>query len=240
MNKMNRMYRRKTAVADVEIAGASDEMDVIEEENEEGMVDDLGDDIGEKSQQIKVLISRMAALEHYNALDDIDFVVEAIGKRDYDGSPALDVLPSHDGVGQRRREKVKEYIHCLTCWVEGMDVDDAVAEFKSDEKLLRTIYIHLGEPDEEKTSLALLLIKSLKEKSASPEDSISDISDEEFVGYVYKTILGRNPGDDDLRLRLTQLKRGRTRQEMIKDILESKESSRRMLNMIAESIDTTE
>lgn len=229
---MNKMYRRKVAVADVEIADANEEIqeaDVDEEKDQNEM--------GEKTQQIKILISRMADLDHYNAIQDIEFITEAIGKKDYAGSPALDVLPSNDGIERERREKVKEYIHCLICWAESMDVEDAIAEFKADEKLLRNIYIHLGELDDEKRILAFELIKSLREKSSSPEDAISDVSDEDFVGYVYETILGREPGSDDLKMRLMQLKRGRTRQEIIRDVLESKESSRRMLAMIAETID---
>ncbi len=192
--------------------------------------------MGDSAQQIGILISRMADLQHYSAFSDIDFIVDAIGRKDYEGSPALDVLPSHEGIDQARREKVKEYTHILTCWTEGKDVEDAVAEFKSDEKLLRQMYVRLGELDEDKKRLAMSLINVLEKQATSPEDAISDISDEDFISYVYKTILDREPDADDLRLRLTQLKRGGTRQELIKDILESRENSRRMLSMIANSI----
>jgi len=102
--------------------------------------------------------------------------------------------------------------------------------------LLRNVYIHLDELDEEKKWLALCLTKTLKEKASSPEDVVSEISDEEFIAYVYNTILGRNPDDDDLQLRLAELERGKTREELIRSILESKESRKRMLTEIAESI----
>ena len=229
---MSRMYRRKDAATDVDVGIAVSDNGVEQMETSEERPGNAEENV----QQIRALISRMADLYHYNAINDIDFIIDAIGKKNYMGSPALDVLPSHDGLGRKRRERVREYIHSLTCWAEGKDVEDAVAEFKSDEKLLRNIYIYLGDPDEEKKNLALTLINILKERSTSPEDAISEISDEEFISYVYKTILGREPDEDDARLRLMQLKRGRTRQELLKDILESRESNRRMLTMIAESI----
>jgi hypothetical protein len=178
----------------------------------------------------------MADLSHYRAFNDIDFIIEAIGKKDYPSSPALDVLPSYDDIDHERREKVKEYIYCLTSWAEAKDVEDAVAEFKASENLLRNVYIHLDELDEEKKWLTLCLTKTLKEKASSPEDVVSEISDEEFIAYVYNTILGRGPDDDDLQLRLAELERGKTREELIRSVLESKESRKRMLTEIAESI----
>jgi len=199
------------------------------------MEEELGE-VEEKVQQVRALISRMADLSHYRAFNDIDFIIEAIGKKGYPSSPALDVLPSYDDIDHERREKVKEYIYCLTSWAEGKDVEDAVAEFKASENLLRNVYIHLDELDEEKKWLALCLTKTLKEKASSPEDVVSEISDEEFIAYVYNTILGRNPDDDDLQLRLAELERGKTREELIRSILESKESRKRMLTEIAESI----
>lgn len=231
---MNRMSRRKLAVADVDFD--IDILEVNDEVNEMDIAEGRPGNTEENAQQVRALISRMADLNHYNAINDVDFIVEAIGTKDYAGSPALDVLPSHEGLDQRRRERIREYIHILSCWAEGKDLEDAVSEFKSDEKLLRRMYLYLGDLDEEKEDLALALVASLKEKSTSPEDVISEISDEEFISYLYRTILDREPDEDDARSRLMQLKRGRTRQELISDILESRESSRRMLTMIAESI----
>jgi len=91
------------------------------------MEEELGE-VEEKVQQVRALISRMADLSHYRAFNDIDFIIEAIGKKGYPSSPALDVLPSYDDIDHERREKVKEYIYCLTSWAEGKDVEDAVAE----------------------------------------------------------------------------------------------------------------
>jgi hypothetical protein len=225
---MNKIYRwrdipAEKAESDTEIQ----QIDAMEEE--------LGE-MGERVQQIRALISRIADLSHYRALDDIDFMIEAIGAKDYSGSPALDILPSHEDTDRERRESVREYIYCLTAWAEEKDVEDAVAEFKANEKLLRNTYIHLGEPDEEKKWLALCLARTLKEKVASPEDVISEIPDEEFVVSVYKTILDREPNGDDLNLKLLDLKRGKTRQELIQDVLGSRESRKRMLTEVAKSI----
>ena len=211
----------------------------IESDKEIQQIDAIEEELGEirrQIQQIRILISRLADLSHYLIFEDIDFVIKAIGGKDYPGSPALDVLPSYEDIGRERRESVKEYVYCLTAWAEGKDVEDAVAEFRADEKLLRNIYTNLGKLDEERKWLALCLAKTLKEKAASPEDIVSEISDEEFVIYVYKTVLGREPDEDDLNLKLTELRRGRARQQLIQDILESKESQKRMLAEIAESI----
>ena len=194
------------------------------------------DDLGEKVQQIKALVLRMAELSHYRAFADIDFIIKAVGEKDYDGSPALDVLPSHEDIDRDLREKVKEYIYCLTSWVEEKDLEDAVAEFKADERFLRNTYMQLGELDEEKKSLATFLAENLQEKVASPEDIVSEISNEDFIVYAYKTILGRAPDDDDFKLKMIELNRGKTRQELIKDILKSRESHKRMMTEIADSI----
>jgi len=217
----------------------TEQEDALEEESDE--VSDVGlsevsGEMGEKVQQIKALIARNSDLLHYRAFDDIDFIIEAIGKKNYSGSPALDVLPSHDGIDRERREKAKDYIQCLSSWTEGKDVEDAVAEFKASEKLLRSTYAQLGVLDEDKKQLALFLAENLGEKVASPEDAILEVSDEEFINYVYNAILGRGPDDDDFNLRLMELRRGKTRQELITEILESRESSRRMVSEIAKSI----
>jgi hypothetical protein len=225
---MNKIYRwRNIPVANAESDAEIQEINAMEEE--------LGE-VEQKAEQVRALISRIADLSHYRAFDDIDFIIEAVGEKDYPGSPALDVLPSHDDIDHERREKVKEYIYCLTSWAEGKDVEDAVAEFKANEKVLRNTYVHLGELDEEKKWLVLCLTKTLKEKASSPEDVVSEVTDEEFIAYLYKTILGRGPDDDDLNLRLAELGRGKTRQELIKSVLESKESRKRMLTEIAETI----
>ncbi len=243
---MNKIYRRKNTITedaelDMEIQQTEQE-DALEEEFDE--VSDVGlsevsGEMGEKVQQIEALVARNSDLLHYRAFDDIDFIIEAIGKKDYSGSPALDVLPSHDGIDRERREKTKDYIQCLSSWAEGKEVEDAVAEFKASEKLLRSTYAQLGVLDEDKKQLALFLAENLGEKVASPEDAILEVSDEEFINYVYNAILGRGPDDDDFNLRLMELRRGKTRQELITEILESRESSRRMVSEIAKSIKTS-
>jgi len=225
---MNKIYRWRNIPT--ENAGTDRDVQQINTMQEE-----LGD-IEEKTQQVKTLMSRMADLSHYRAFNDIDFIIEAIGKKGYTGSPALDVLPSYEDIDHERRDKVKEYIYCLTSWAEGKELEDAVSEFKASENLLRNIYIHLGELDEERKWLALCLTKTLKERVSSPEDVVSEVSNEEFIVYVYNTILGREPDDDDLQLRLAELGRGKTREDLIKSILESKESRKRMLAEVAKSI----
>lgn len=226
---MNRLYRRKNAL--LENAGTDMEIQQMNELEE----DDLSES-GEKVQQIRALIDRIADLSHYRAFNDIDFIVEATGAKDYPGSPALDVLPSQDEIDRDRRERLKDYICCLTTWADGANLEDAVDDFKASEKMLRNTYIHLGAADEEKKWLIQCLIDALKGMASSPEDVIYEITDEEFVLYLYKTILGREPDEDDRKLRLAELKRGKPRQELVKEVLESRESTRRMLTEIAASV----
>jgi len=225
---MNRIYRRK--------ADSTGTMEMDEQPQETEETEEEVDGIGEKVQHIGILLSRIADITHYRAFDDIDFMIGAIGAKEYAGSPNLDVLPSHEDIDRERRQSLKDYIYCLNCWLDGKDVEDAVGEYKANDKLVRNIYVRLGNFDEEKKWLAMNLVKMLEENVASPEDDILEISDEDFITYVYKTVLGRDPDPDDLRLRVMELKRGKERPDMIKDILESKESSRRMLAEIADSI----
>jgi hypothetical protein len=240
---MNKIYRWKNTSEekeepDIQIQEEEEEKEDLEERDMETMEEELSN-ISEKTHQIEVLISRVADLSHYRAFSDVDFVIDAIGKKDYEGSPALDVLPSNEEIDNERREKVKEYIYCLNSWAEGKSVEDAASEFKASEKLLRNIYIHLADFDEEKRELALSLSELLNGRVSSPEDVIHDISDEDFIIHVYEKILNRKPDDDDLKLRIMELRRGKTRQELIKDVLESKESSRRVLAEIAKSIESS-
>jgi hypothetical protein len=224
---MSKVYRWKNIPTEnVESDEEIQQTNAVEEE--------LGE-VEEKAQQVGALISRIADLSHYRAFNDIDFIIEAIGDKDYSGSPALDVLPSYDDIDHERREKVEEYIYCLTCWIEGRDVEDAVAESKANGKLLQDIYTYLGEPHEEKKWLALCLTKTLKGKVSSPEDVVSEIPDEEFIVCLYNTILGREPDDDDLQLKLMELRSGKTRQGLIEDVLQSKESRKRVLAEVAKS-----
>ncbi|MBD3181831.1 DUF4214 domain-containing protein [Candidatus Poribacteria bacterium] len=202
----------------------------------EDLINDVNDIQSKDIHQIKALIHRICEISHYRIFDDVDFLIEAIGKKDYEGSPALDVLPSHEDTDRERREKIKEYIYCLECWAEGKELDDAVSEFKVGENFLKKVYLYLGELDEDKKELAKALSVVLKEKSSSPDDVLAEISDEHFVNHVYKTVLGRKPEDDDMRLRLMELERGKTRNELIKDILESRESHRKMLLEIAMTV----
>jgi hypothetical protein len=236
---MNKIYRWKTAPEETAESDDIEIQEIQETDDMENAVDEDLAEVGEEVQQINALISRIAELSHYRAIDDVDFIIEAIGGKDYPGSPALDVLPSNDDIDSERREQVKEYIYCLNSWAEGKSVEDAVSEFKASEKLLRSIYIHLGELDEEKKLLVQTLAGNLNGKVSSPEDVILEISDEDFIIYVYGNILGRKPDEDDLSLKLMELRRGKTRQELIKDVLESKESARRMLTEIAQSIQSS-
>lgn len=227
---MNGIYRRKNDAAEnTGLALDTEQPDAVEEELSE---------VGEKVQQIRVLISRHSELSHYRAFDDIELIIEAIGNKDYPGSPNLDVLPSQECINRERRDKIKEYIYCISCWVDSKDLEDVIGEFKVNEKLLRNTYIHLGELDEEKKWLASCLVDSLSEEVFSPEDVVCEIPDEDFILHAYRTILDREPDDDDFRLRLIELKRGKTHEELIRDILESRENSRRMLAEIANSIKT--
>ena len=216
-----------------------DSMDLGTDRPQGSLPDQAREDVaelGEKAQLIRILIGRIPGLDHYRIFEDIEFLLEAIGKKDYEGSPALDVLPSSDDIERERRERVKEYIYCLKCWAEEKELDDAISEFKVSENLLRNVYLHLGDADLEKKHLALSLMNDLEEKAISPEDVLSEISDEDFIKHVYATILNREPDSDDMTLRLLELKHGRTRQELIKSVLESKESSRKAITEIAVSI----
>jgi len=191
----------------------------------------------EKVKQIEVLIDRISDPSHYRFFNDVDFIVDAIGEMDYPGSPAVDVLPSHDDIEIERRDMIKDYLFCLSMWSEGTSLEDALGEFKVNEKILRNIYRLLGALDGDKFDLVQYLIKSLEEKVSSPEDILSQVAEEEFIYHVYKTILGRDPDEDELKLKLMGFKRGKTRQELVREIMESRETNKRMLAEIAASIE---
>lgn len=229
---MNKLYRKKNTTFGVEEA----EMNEISDIND--IVEDL-EEFGEKNQYIEVLVDRIADPNHYRFFGDIDFIIEAIGAMNYPGNPAIDVLPSQDDIDQERRDIIKDYIFGLSSWLKGIELEDALGEFKANEKILRNVYIHLGDLDEDKKHLIQYLIDALSDKVSSPDDVISQITEEEFIFYVYKIILDREPDKDELKLKMMGLKRGQSRQKLIKEVMDSKENSKRMLNEIATSIELT-
>lgn len=185
-----------------------------------------------KVERIRALVSRIDPLDHYRAFENVEFVVSAIGKLDYPRYPAIDVLSRRGQIDEERRDQARRYIHCLASWLEGKDMDSAKADRPDCSELLGRTYAALGQADDYKRWLVMSLAKTLKEHTYLPWDFIAEHSDEEFVRAVYTTLLSREPSPDDLKFRLEELKAGKSRDTLFRQVLGSAECQAEQLQKV--------
>jgi hypothetical protein len=185
------------------------------------------------ARRIRALISRVDPLSHYKALENVDFLLAAIGDMDYPGSPAVDVLWRQGALDEERRAEVRAYIDALTAWLQGRTEASAAADAGDWAHIVEHVYVSLGEPDETKRWLVLSLRKTLKEHAYTPWDFIREFDDAMFVRAVYRAVLGRFPSEDDLRFRLEELTQGKSREAFLQEILDAPEHRRRHLVEVA-------
>ena len=182
------------------------------------MEDELGP-LPDAVEHVRALISRFDSLSHYRALDNLTFIIRAIGSSDYPGMPAVDVLWRHARIDDERRGQFKAYYQALRAWLAGKPLDRAAeGADEADE-----VYAALGESDPAKVWLAESLAKTLAECVLLPEDVIAEHDDEAYVRALYEAVLHRHPSPDDLRFRVEELASGRTRDELFADILNAAE-----------------
>ena len=172
---------------------------------------------------IRALISRFDSITHYKCEDNVRFLLDAIGAGTYPGCPAVDVLWRAWECEDDRRRRFRGYVHALRAWAEDVDAPpDAVTQHEE-------VSVALGEPDQHKRWLALSLAKTLDVFTYSPEDAAEELPPKDFVRRVYMTALGRNPSPDDLRNRLNELASGKSGEDLLREVLASKESCARQM-----------
>lgn len=187
-------------------------------------------------ERIRALISRIDPLSHYKAFENINFILDAIGKMDYPGSPAVDVLWRHGQIDEQRRKKTKGYVDCLSAWLSASTLDEARKAQPENSELLEFVYQALGRIDDSKKWLAMSLQKTLKEHAYTPWDHINESDDEIFIRGVYQSILHRQPSPDDLQFRLEELQNGKKREAFYQEILDAEEHRMSHLFQLAEFV----
>lgn len=185
---------------------------------------------------VRALISRIDPLSHYKIFDNIDFILEAIGKLDYPRSPAVDVLWRHGQIDPERRAFAKCYVRALEAWLEDKELAAATGTDAGCAEVTTAVYRALGDRTAAKRWLAMSLRKTLKEHAYEPWDTIQEHSDAEFVRAVYTSILGRPPSPDDLAFRLRELASGKSRVAFLEEILAAPEHQAGHLACIAEQL----
>ena len=78
-------------------------------------------------EHVRALISRFDSLAHYKALDNLAFILRAIGASDYPDMPAVDVLWHHERIDDERRTQFKAYYHAVRAWLDGQSLEEATA-----------------------------------------------------------------------------------------------------------------
>ena len=183
--------------------------------------------------RVRALISRFDSLVHYRTFDNVALLLDAIGRKTYPGSPAVDVLSRAWEIDEERRERVKGYARALAAWAEGRPRSAAAAAGSAVAAQCDDVYEALGEPDDEKRWLAASLGKTLKVHACTPQEQIDDAGAKEFVCAVYQAALGRTPSPDDLDFRVAELAAGKTREGLMDEVFGSDESRRRRLHEVA-------
>jgi hypothetical protein len=187
-------------------------------------------------ERIRALISRIDPLSHYKAFENIEFLLDAIGKLDYPRSPAVDVLWRFGQIDEDRRKEVKQYINALDNWLQDMGIEQAKQQQSDNTSVVDKVYDLLGESDDNKRWLAMCLKKTLKEHVYTPWDFINEIDDITFVRAVYKAILHRPPSPDDLQFRVEELRNGKDRQSFFLEIFDANEHHNSHLSKLADII----
>jgi hypothetical protein len=187
-------------------------------------------------ERIRALISRIDPLSHYKAFENIDFILDAVGKLDYPRSPAVDVLWRFGQIDDQRRDEIKRYITAVNTWLTVVSLDDAVAKQPDNSQILSKVYRFLGEIDENKRWLVMCLSKTLKEHAYTPWDFINESDDATFVTAVYESILHRHPSPDDLKFRLEELRNGKEREELFEEVFVAGEHKMSHLHGLASII----
>jgi len=198
-------------------------------------IDELERNLGElppEVERVRALISRFDSVVHYKAFDNLSLLLNAIGRKTYPGSPAVDVLTRAWEIDEQRHADFKAYVLALTCWSEGLDAADAEATHPDATDKVHEVYKTLGERDEQKAWLAASLAKTLKAFTFTPEDDIDSFGDEEFICGVYEAALGRQPSSDDLKFRVVELRAGKTRPDFIREIFDANESQQRRMQEV--------
>ena len=148
--------------------------------------------VSDEASRIRALISRIDSLTHYKALDNLSFILRAIGDMTYPGAPAVDVLWREYEIERERRERFIRYAKAAQAWADGAKDETQTAESKE-------TYDALGEPAPEKTWLAVCLAKTLREMAYEPDDYIAEHSDEAYAEAAYRGTLRREPSDEERR-----------------------------------------
>ncbi len=196
----------------------------------------IEDELGpfpDEVEHVRALISRFDSLSHYRALDNLAFIMRAIGASEYPGMPAVDVLWRHERIEDERRERFKALYQALRAWLAVQSLEQAASSAASAPEEAEEVYAALGERDGPKVWLAESLAKTLAEHVLLPEDVIAEHDDEAYVKALYEAVLHRHPSPDDLRFRVGELRNGRTRDEMLTDILNAAEHTGHVLGHVA-------
>jgi len=177
---------------------------------------------------IRALISRFDAVVHYRAAENLSLLVNAIGNGTYRDYPAVDVLARSWQIDEERRLWFMSWSRALTAWSRS-EPNEFQLTMDSRVVVLDDL---LGARSTDKEWLAASLGKTLKCFVETPQERISDLSDETFVRAVYQAALGRDPSADDLSFRVQELAMGKDRQVFVDEVFASKESNARRLYRI--------
>ena len=194
----------------------------------------IEDELGpfpDEVEHVRALISRFDSLSHYRALDNLTFIVRAIGASDYPGMPAVDVLWRHERIDDERRGQFRAFYQALRAWLAGKPLEQAGADAST--TAAAEAYAALGERDGAKVWLAESLARTLAEYVLLPEDIIAEHGDEAYITALYEAVLHRHPSSDDLQFRVAELRNGRTRDEMFDDILNAAEHTQHVRAHVA-------
>ena len=180
----------------------------------------------EKFHQIRALISRYDAANHYRSEANLQFLVKAIREGDYPGYPAIDVMTRAWEIDEGRRQKFIVWAKAFTEWASG---ESSYIKFGGRRSQTDELF---GERTSGKEWLVASLAKTLRCFLDTPADRVAALNDETFVRLVYLDALGREASPDDLGFRIKELSRGKERSAFMREVYNSEEVIRRRLRDI--------
>jgi hypothetical protein len=180
----------------------------------------------ENSHQIRALISRYDAANHYRSEANLQFLVKAIREGDYPGYPAIDVMTRAWEIDEGRRQKFIAWAKAFAGWASG---ESSYIKFGGRRSQTDELF---GERTSGKEWLVASLAKTLRCFLDTPADRVAALNDETFIRAVYLDALGREPSPDDLGFRVKELSKGKERSAFMREVYNSEEVIRRRLRDI--------
>lgn len=131
-----------------------DESEIDEETRKISIMQEKLGRIPKWASDVRQQITCISPCGHYSFPEQIDLICKGVGNK----KPNPDFRGCYQ-VSPEMKDKMKDYLFCLTAWLSNRNIDAVIAEKPLCEELIKKIYSALGSQNELKNLLVKRLIK---------------------------------------------------------------------------------